>query len=327
MNAVNATSATASATSFRIVLPFVSPHSVCRREPQSEPTPPTDGGNLLAQKGVLDIVRPVDDHYQHVRRAQGQLHLRLPAARAVTVAPRRFAGWSGCPARPSRRVRGSVRLQLRRRASRPGLARGSRLGAPRRARRLVRRPDDLPDPGQRRASYARRPRRTGLESGLELLLLSRGRPRPVFPSAFVAVAPGEHWFGGHWVGLAVRCPVCEALSVNLVSQAHVDLPFSNDGTIGVVDHVFPDDALRTVEAFRSELGSSRLTRASAAPELGLLVICSRENPAIFPGTEAVMIGVTRGISTLTGAAVAGILLWFACRSARRRRRSTGRRTG
>jgi hypothetical protein len=29
------------------------------------------------------------------------------------------------------------------------------------------------------------------------------------------------------------------------------------------------------------------------------------------GTEAVMIGVTRGISTLAGAAVAGVLLWFA----------------
>ena len=28
-----------------------------------------------------------------------------------------------------------------------------------------------------------------------------GRPRPVFPSAFVAVAPGERW-----LGLAVRCP-------------------------------------------------------------------------------------------------------------------------
>ena len=79
-----------------------------------------------------------------------------------------------------------------------------------------------------------------------------GRARPVFPSSFVAVAPGERW-----VGLAVRCPVCDALSVNLVSQAHVDLPFTNDGRIGVVDHVFPDDALRTVEAFRSELDSSR----------------------------------------------------------------------
>ena len=45
--------------------------------------------------------------------------------------------------------------------------------------------------------------------------------------------------------------------MNLVSRGHVDLPFTNDGSIGVVDHVFPDDALRTVEAFRSELDSSR----------------------------------------------------------------------
>ena len=79
-----------------------------------------------------------------------------------------------------------------------------------------------------------------------------GRPRPVFPSSFVAVAPGDRW-----IGLAVRCPVCDSLSVNLVSQAHVDLPFANDDRIGVVDHVFVDDALRTVEAFRSELDSSR----------------------------------------------------------------------
>ena len=77
-----------------------------------------------------------------------------------------------------------------------------------------------------------------------------GRSRPVFPSSFVAVAPGDRW-----VGLAVRCPVCEALSVNLVSQAHVDLPFANDDRIGVVDHVFADDVLRTVAAFRSELDS------------------------------------------------------------------------
>ena len=87
---------------------------------------------------------------------------------------------------------------------------------------------------------------------VELLLLPGGAARPVFPSSFVAVAPGERA-----VGLAVRCPVCEALSVNLVSQAHVDLPFTNDNSIGVVDHVFADDALRTVEAFRSELHSAR----------------------------------------------------------------------
>ena len=78
------------------------------------------------------------------------------------------------------------------------------------------------------------------------------RPRPVFPSAVVAVAPGDSW-----LGLAVRCPVCGALSVNLVSQAHVDLPFANDHRIGVVDHVFPEDALRSVEEFHAELHSSR----------------------------------------------------------------------
>jgi len=79
-----------------------------------------------------------------------------------------------------------------------------------------------------------------------------GRPRPVFPSAFVAVAPGERW-----LGLAVRCPACSALSVNLVSRGHVDVPFANDARIGVVDHVFAEDALRSLEEFQAELHSSR----------------------------------------------------------------------
>jgi hypothetical protein len=79
-----------------------------------------------------------------------------------------------------------------------------------------------------------------------------GRPRPVFPSSFVAVAPGDRR-----VGLAVRCPACGALSVNLVSQAHIDLPFANDARIGVVDHVFAEDAVRTLDEFRAELHSSR----------------------------------------------------------------------
>ena len=78
-----------------------------------------------------------------------------------------------------------------------------------------------------------------------------GRPRPVFPSSFVAVAPGERS-----LGLAVRCPACSALSVNLDSHAHVDLPFVNDERIGVVDHLFADDALRTVAEFHAELHSA-----------------------------------------------------------------------
>ncbi|HWH05335.1 MAG TPA: hypothetical protein VNT23_02725 [Gaiellaceae bacterium] len=79
-----------------------------------------------------------------------------------------------------------------------------------------------------------------------------GRPRPVFPSSFVAVAPGERAYG-----LAIRCPACGALSVNLVTQPHVDLPFWNDATVGVVDHVFPEDAFRALEDFRTELYSAR----------------------------------------------------------------------
>jgi hypothetical protein len=79
-----------------------------------------------------------------------------------------------------------------------------------------------------------------------------GRSRPVFPSSFVAVSPGERW-----IGLAVRCPACESLSVNLVTQAHVDLPFANDARIGVVDHVFAEDAVRTADLFHAELHSSR----------------------------------------------------------------------
>ena len=60
-----------------------------------------------------------------------------------------------------------------------------------------------------------------------------------------------------FLGLAVRCPACGALSVNLVTQAHVDLPFWNDASVGVVDHVFSDDALAAVAEFSAELRSAR----------------------------------------------------------------------
>ncbi len=79
-----------------------------------------------------------------------------------------------------------------------------------------------------------------------------GRSRPVFPSSFFLLAPGE---GG--LGLAVRCPACERVSVNLVSHEHVDLPFHNDPEIGVLSHVFGADAGRMVEEFRTELDSGQ----------------------------------------------------------------------
>ncbi len=77
------------------------------------------------------------------------------------------------------------------------------------------------------------------------------RPRPVFPSSFLLLAPGD---GS--LGIAVRCPTCSRASINLVSQAHVDVPFHNDAEIGVVEHVFTEDIEGTVEAFRAELFSA-----------------------------------------------------------------------
>ncbi len=80
------------------------------------------------------------------------------------------------------------------------------------------------------------------------------RPRPVFPSSFFLLAPAQ---GGEAVGIAVRCPVCARVSINLVTAQHVDLPFHNDREVGVVEHVFGLDAKRAVEVFASERSSTR----------------------------------------------------------------------
>ena len=80
------------------------------------------------------------------------------------------------------------------------------------------------------------------------------RPRPVFPSSFRLLAPGS---SSEAVGIAVRCPACASVSVNLVSERHVDLPFHNDSEIGVVEHVFAADAARAFEEFHAELHSAR----------------------------------------------------------------------
>ena len=77
------------------------------------------------------------------------------------------------------------------------------------------------------------------------------RPRPVFPSSFFLLAPGD---GS--LGLAVRCPACQRTSVNLVSHEHVDLPFHNDAQVGVVEHLFSEDLARTVEEFGADLYSA-----------------------------------------------------------------------
>jgi hypothetical protein len=79
------------------------------------------------------------------------------------------------------------------------------------------------------------------------------RTRPVFPSAFIVLAPAG---SGEEVGLAVRCPACSSVSVNLVSTDQIDVPFHNDREIGVLEHIFALDAERMVEEFAAELYSA-----------------------------------------------------------------------
>jgi hypothetical protein len=80
------------------------------------------------------------------------------------------------------------------------------------------------------------------------------RPRPIFPSSFFLLAPAHD---GRTIGVAVRCPVCDSVSVNLVSADHIDLPFHNDPAVGVVEHVFPADVERGLAEFTADLHSGR----------------------------------------------------------------------
>jgi hypothetical protein len=89
------------------------------------------------------------------------------------------------------------------------------------------------------------------------------RPRPIFPSSFFLLTPAE---GGGGVGIAVRCPACSNVSVNLVSPQHVDLPFHNDREVGVVEHVFAADAPHMLERFADELYSAHFDARRLALE-------------------------------------------------------------
>jgi hypothetical protein len=89
------------------------------------------------------------------------------------------------------------------------------------------------------------------------------QPRPVFPSSFFLVAPAER---SGAVGLAVRCPACAQASINLVSPQHLDVPFHNDASIGVVEHIFAADAVRAEQMFTDELYSARFDARRLALE-------------------------------------------------------------
>ena len=79
-----------------------------------------------------------------------------------------------------------------------------------------------------------------------------GRTRPITPSAFALIAPGGRSFG-----VAIACPACSSVSVNVVTREHIDIPFWNDASVGVIGHAFERDSLRAVADFREELDSAR----------------------------------------------------------------------
>jgi hypothetical protein len=76
-------------------------------------------------------------------------------------------------------------------------------------------------------------------------------PRPVTPSAIRLLAPFPDA-----VAVALRCPVCDSTSVNLVSQSHLDVPFHSDTTVRVLTQTFDEGSLPTIESFSAELGSA-----------------------------------------------------------------------
>jgi len=66
---------------------------------------------------------------------------------------------------------------------------------------------------------------------------------------------------------ASRCAARRATGCRstLVSHEHVDLPFHNDRRVGVVEHVFHDDAYATLEEFRTELWSASFDARRLGP--------------------------------------------------------------
>lgn len=77
-------------------------------------------------------------------------------------------------------------------------------------------------------------------------------PRPGFPSSLRMIT-AEHEHGDERLGVLVRCFACSRLTVNLVTQQHLDVPFYNDRRIGFVPQVFARDHVSAEERFRHQL--------------------------------------------------------------------------
>lgn len=87
-------------------------------------------------------------------------------------------------------------------------------------------------------------------------------PKPVTPSAFRLLDAANRA-----VAVAVSCPACGTTSINVVTRAHVDVPFHSDARVGVVAECFQDGALRTIEAFRVELAGAAVDDRRLEPDV------------------------------------------------------------
>ena len=57
--------------------------------------------------------------------------------------------------------------------------------------------------------------------------------------------------------VGMTCPSCGEVSLNLVSGAHLDVPFYHDRVVRFVDRPFGDTRDLTVEVFHHQLHSAR----------------------------------------------------------------------
>lgn len=74
--------------------------------------------------------------------------------------------------------------------------------------------------------------------------------RPGYPSHLARLEPADE----RLVGVAVRCACCSGMSINLVSQRHLDEPFYHDRTLRYVDRPLASGAT-SLERFTHELWS------------------------------------------------------------------------
>ncbi len=90
----------------------------------------------------------------------------------------------------------------------------------------------------------------------QLYCSPEARMRPVWPSSLALVAPAQDG-RDDVLGVAMSCPACGEMSLNLVSGAHLDVPFYHDRVVRYVDRPFGDGRDLTVDRFHHQLHSAR----------------------------------------------------------------------